>query len=143
VEFVASAERRGVNVGSLIVAVPLLAAVAACGDDDEAGTPADLSDEARRGAELVDSNGCTACHRSGGAATSFDGLAAGGSAAPAGAPTPASSPGVGPRSPTPGRHGSTVELDDRMSVVDDDEVAAVVAYLRELDSATEVTNASG
>jgi hypothetical protein len=53
-----------VNVGSLIVAVPLL--------------------------------GCPACHRSGGSATSWN-----------------------------------------------DEVAAVVAHLRELDSATEVTTASG
>jgi cytochrome c oxidase subunit 2 len=138
-----------VSVGSLLVAVPLLAAaaaaVAACGDDDESGTPAaDLSDEARRGAEIADSNGCTACHRPGGAAASFDGL-----------------------------YGSTVELDDGTTVVaddeyltraitdpgaeiaagysvtmpendlDDDDVAAVVAYLRELGTATEASNASG
>jgi cytochrome c oxidase subunit 2 len=131
-----------VNARALIVAAPLLSAGAAtalagCGDDDETGIPADLNGAARQGAEIVDSNGCTACHRSGGAAASFDGL-----------------------------YESTVELDDGTTVIadddyltraitdpgadvaagydvtmpandlDDDEVAAVVAYLRGLGTAS-------
>ena len=85
------------NARALIVAAPLLTlgaatALAGCGDDDETGSRADLSGEARHGAEIVDSNGCTACHRSGGAAASFDGL-----------------------------YGSTVELDAGTTVIADDD----------------------
>lgn len=137
------------NPRAMLVAAPLVgavvAALAACGDDDGDGDgSAGLSEEARRGAEIADDNGCTACHRSGGAASSFDNL-----------------------------YGSTVELDDGTTVVadddyltrsitdpgadvvagfavsmpdndlDDGEVAAVVAYIRELGTATDASNASG
>ena len=95
--------------------------------------PDGLSAEARRGAEIADDSGCSACHRSEAVAPAFEGL-----------------------------YGSTVELDDGSTVVadeeyltraitdpgadivagyaaampdndlTDDEVASVVAYLREL-----------
>jgi cytochrome c oxidase subunit 2 len=140
VEDVAAPEPGGVRAGPLAVAVPLLVAtaVAACGDDDDADVPSGLSAEARRGAEISDDNGCAGCHRSGAVGPSWEGL-----------------------------YGSTVGLDDGTTVVaddeylaraitdpdadvvagfdvsmpdndlDDEEVAAVVAYIRELGDDTD------
>jgi cytochrome c oxidase subunit 2 len=133
-------------VAACVVAACIVAAcvVTACGDGGATDAPADLGEEASRGAEIVDSNGCTVCHGPGGAAASFDRV-----------------------------YGSTVELDDGTTVIaddeyltraitdpgadvaagysvmmpandlDDHEVAAVVAHLRELRTATEATDASG
>jgi cytochrome c oxidase subunit 2 len=134
-----------VNVRALAVAVPLLAAaaVAACGGDDDADVPSGLSAEARRGADISDDSGCAGCHRAGVVGPSWEGL-----------------------------YGSTVELDDGTTVVaddeyltraisdpgadvvagfnvsmpdndlDDDEIAAVVAYIRALGDSTGGSDAS-
>lgn len=121
--------RSAARAGWLIV---VIGSFAACGDDDSDSAEG-LSAEARQGAELADDNGCSACHRSGAVGPRWDGL-----------------------------YGSTVELDDGSTVVadesyltraitdpgaeivagydvqmpdndlTDEEVAAVVAYLREL-----------
>jgi cytochrome c1 len=122
----------------LWVALSSAAAVlAGCGGDDSGDdATADLSAEARRGAELADDNGCSACHRSGAVGPRWDGL-----------------------------YGSTVELEDGSTVtadeeylaraitdpgadvvagfdvtmpdndLSDDEVTAIVAYIRELGTA--------
>jgi cytochrome c oxidase subunit 2 len=128
-----AAEFRGMNERPIAaIAVVALTAFAACGDDD-GDVPSGLSAAARRGAELADDNGCSACHGAGTVAPSFDGL-----------------------------YGSSVELDDGTTVIaddeylaraitdpgaetvdgydvsmpdndlDDDEVASIVAYIREL-----------
>jgi mono/diheme cytochrome c family protein len=119
--------------GLVLAAATPIVGLAACGGDDSGADRLGLSDEARRGAELADDNGCSACHRSGAVGPRWDGL-----------------------------YGSTVELDDGTTVVadeayliraitdpgaeivagfsvtmpdndlSDDEVAAIVAYLREL-----------
>jgi cytochrome c oxidase subunit II len=118
----------GAVAGAAAVA---LTVVSGCGDDDD--VPAGLSAEARRGVELADDNGCSACHRSG---------------------------AVGPRWES--LYGSMVELDDGSTVVadeeyltraitdpgadivagfdvempdndlSDEEVASIVAYIREV-----------
>jgi cytochrome c oxidase subunit 2 len=126
-----------VTVGRLTpAAVALVVAagvsVSACGDD---GTGPPLSADAERGREIARSNGCSGCHGSAGQGA------------------------VGP--PFAGLYGSQVELDDGTTVaadaaylteairdpdatrvagypampgndLDDDEIAAVVAYIREL-----------
>jgi cytochrome c1 len=119
----------GILVAAMCVAI---SGLAACGDDGDE-PPEGLSAEARRGAATANDNACSACHREGGVATPFEGI-----------------------------YGSTVELEDGSTVVadeqylsraitdpgaevvagfaatmpendlSDDEVAAVVAYLREL-----------
>ena len=132
--------RSAATAGWLLVLIGLLAA---CGDDG-GDRPEGLSAEGQRGAELADDKGCSACHRSG---------------------------AVGPR--WEGLFGSRVELDDGSTVVadeayltlaitdpgaqtvagfdlqmpdndlDDDEVAALVAYIRELGEGTSATGAGG
>jgi mono/diheme cytochrome c family protein len=109
-------------------------------DDDGDDAPDGLSAEARRGAEIAEDSGCSACHRSEAVAPAFERL-----------------------------YGSTVELDDGSTVVadeeyltraitdpgadivagyaaampdndlTDDEVASVVAYLRELGGSPSTT----
>jgi cytochrome c oxidase subunit 2 len=116
------------------LAVAALTVLVACGDDD-GDQPSGLGAAARRGAELADDNGCSACHGAGTVGPSWDGL-----------------------------YGSSVELDDGTTVIaddeyltraitdpgaeivadydvsmpdndlDDDEVGAIVAYIRELGS---------
>lgn len=122
------------------VALALAAGAAACGSDESAGGTdgghAALSDDARRGRDVAQENGCAGCHREGGG-------------------------GIGPD--WEGLYGSTVTLDDGSTVVadeeylalaitdpdaqvvdgydvrmpprdmSDDDVANVVAYIRELD----------
>lgn len=119
-----------------LVVAALGAGVSACGDD---ATGPSLSADAERGREIARSNGCSACHGSAGQ----------GSAGP----------------PFVGLYGSQVELDDGTTVtadtaylteairdpdatrvagypdmpgneLDDDEIAAVVAYIRELSGGT-------
>ena len=113
---------------------------AACGGDSDSDVPDGLSAEGRRGAELADDNGCSACHGSGAVAPPFEGL-----------------------------YGSTVEFDDGSTAVADDayltraitdpgaevvagfdvtmpdndlsdeDVAAIVAYLRDLVAGSSTT----
>ena len=121
--------RSAAGAGLLVV---LSWSIVACGDGGSDSLDG-LSAEARRGAELADDNGCSACHGSG---------------------------AVGPR--WEGRYGATIELDDGSTVVvdeayltraitdpgaevaagfdvqmpdndlSDEEVAAIVAYIGEL-----------
>ena len=121
--------RSAAGAGLLVV---LSWSIVACSDGGSDSLDG-LSAEARRGAELADDNGCSACHGSG---------------------------AVGPR--WQGRYGATIELDDGSTVVvdeayltraitdpgadvaagfdvqmpdndlSDEEVAAIVAYIGEL-----------
>jgi cytochrome c oxidase subunit 2 len=138
---------RRLAVG-LVARVPLAAIVtgalgvviAACADDGGDGRDRGLSAAAQRGAEIARDSGCDACHRAGAIAPDWEGL-----------------------------YGSTVELDDGSTVVaddeyltraitdpqadvvagfnvnmpdndlSDDEVASIVAYLRELGDDAEPT----
>ena len=136
------------RIAPFALAAGLAGVVGACGSDDagdesagDTGSQA-LSDGAQRGRDLAQDNGCAGCHRAGGG-------------------------GIGPD--WEGLYGSTVTLDDGSTLVADDEyltlaitdpddqvvegysvkmpprdmsdddIAAVVAYIRELESAPEPT----
>lgn len=86
------------------LAVVIAGSLGACGSDDSAGgvssdpDTAALSDEAQRGRDIAQDSGCAGCHRAGGG-------------------------GIGPD--WEGLHGSTVTLDDGSTVVADDEYLAL------------------
>jgi cytochrome c oxidase subunit II len=130
--------------GFVAAACVVVVGLAACGDDGSDAGPDGLSAEGRRGAELANDNGCSGCHGSGAVGPRFEGL-----------------------------YGSTVELDDGSTVVadeayltraitdpgaeivagfdvrmpendlGDDDVAALVAYIRELDDGSSTTGGGG
>jgi cytochrome c551/c552 len=144
--------RRRARVAPFAVAATLAAGVAACGsddsagDDDGAGPTVALSADAERGRELAQDNGCRGCHQAGGG-------------------------GIGPDFEA--LYGATVTLDDGSTVVaddayltlsitdpgaqivagfdvrmpardmSDDDVASIVAYIRELGTEGAGTEGAG
>ena len=95
--------RRRARFAPFSIAVGLAAAVGACGSDDTADdasgdSGSQLSADAERGREIAEDNGCAGCHRAGGG-------------------------GIGPD--WEGLYGSTVTLDDGSTVVADDEYLAL------------------
>jgi cytochrome c oxidase subunit 2 len=119
---------------SAAVATTSLMALGACGGDDgDRADRADLGADARRGAELADDNGCSACHRSGAVGPSWEGLYGSDVELEDGSVVVADEDYLTRAITDPGADisaGFNVSMPD--NDLDDEEVAALVAYIREL-----------
>jgi cytochrome c1 len=118
----------GASAGAAAVALILLGG---CGDDDD--VPAGLGAEARRGAELADDNGCSACHRSGAVGPRWEGLFGSTVELDHGSTVVADEDYLTRAITDPGADivaGFDVEMPD--NDLSDEEVASIVAYISEL-----------
>ena len=119
-----------------VVAIALLS-LAGCGDDD--GSPA-LPAEAEQGREIMRTNGCSACHGNngqGGVGPAFTGLYGSQVALADGTTVTADEAFLTESIRTPGATKvAGYEIDMPPNDLDDDQVAAVVAYIQAL-AATE------
>jgi cytochrome c oxidase subunit II len=130
--------RRQLSTAVLTVASAFLAA---CGSDDSAGGDDGprLSAEAQRGADIAEDRGCESCHQSEGLGPSWDGLYGSTVALVGGSTVVADDDYLAESISDPGAklvEGYDIAMPP--NELSDDEVASVVAYIRELgDSSPE------
>ena len=129
--------------GAWYTAAPVLAfmltALAGCGSDGDEDSSPSLPAQAERGREIVRTNGCSACHGNngqGGVGPAFAGLYGSQVALADGSTVVADEAHLTEAIRTPGSaKTSGYDIDMPSNDLDDDEIAAVVAYIRALADA--------